>query len=128
MTHQWPLTGRPAGSNATVTNPTSVTPTVTLDKPGNYTGQLVVSDGTVNSAPDTVVISTVNSTPVAHAGPDQTHFVGDTVQLDGSSSSDVDGDPLTYQWALTTVPPGSTAALYDPTTVAPTFVLDRPGT
>jgi PKD domain-containing protein/K319-like protein len=128
LTYQWTLTGWPAGSNATVTNPTSVTPTVTLDKPGNYTGQLVVNDGTVNSAPDTVVISTMNSAPVAHAGPDQTHFVGDTAQLDGSGSSDVDGDPLTYEWSLTAVPPGSTAALSDPTVVAPTFVLDRPGT
>ncbi|MBI3796843.1 MAG: hypothetical protein HY268_07735, partial [Deltaproteobacteria bacterium] len=128
LTYQWTLTGRPAGSSATVTNSTSVTPTVTLDKPGNYTGRLVVNDGTVNSAPDTVVISTVNSAPIAQAGPDQTHFGGDTAQLDGSGSSDVDGDPLTYQWALTTVPPGSTVALSDPTVVAPTFVLDRPGT
>ena len=42
--------------------------------------------------------------PVADAGPDQTVFVGDTVQLDGSGSSDVDNDPLTFQWSFTTFP------------------------
>jgi len=34
--------------------------------------QLIVNDGKVDSAPDTVVITTENSAPVANAGPDQT--------------------------------------------------------
>lgn len=37
-----------------------------------------------------------NTRPVANAGPDQTVVVGTTVQLDGSKSSDADGDPLTF--------------------------------
>ena len=36
-----------------------------------------------------------NTPPLASAGPDQTVYVGDTVQLDGSGSSDADGDPFT---------------------------------
>jgi hypothetical protein len=127
LTYQWTLLTQPSGSNATLTNATDVNPTLTLDKPGSYTAQLVVNDGTVNSAPDAVVVSTVNSAPAADAGLDQTGVVGQLIQLDGSGSSDVDGDSLTYQWSFTSIPPGSTAALSDPAMVAPTFVLDRPG-
>ena len=70
----------------------------------------------------------VESRPVANAGPDQTVVVGQTVQLDGSGSSDADGDPLTFRWALTTRPAGSQATLATPTAVNPTFVADVLGT
>jgi hypothetical protein len=40
--------------------------------------------------------STINQTPFANAGPDQTVKVGDPVQLSGAASSDPDGDPLRY--------------------------------
>ncbi|HEU0022273.1 MAG TPA: DUF5060 domain-containing protein, partial [Dehalococcoidia bacterium] len=52
--------------------------------------------------------------PVANAGPDQSLAVGATVTLDGSGSSDADGDPLTFLWTLTTVPAGSAASLTGP--------------
>ncbi len=41
-----------------------------------------------------------NHKPVANAGSDQTVFLGDTVQFDGSLSSDADGDQLTFKWYL----------------------------
>jgi hypothetical protein len=69
-----------------------------------------------------------NILPVANAGPDQTVSEGDTVSLNGSGSSDADGNPLSYQWSLTPVPSGSTAVLSDSTEVNPTFVADLDGT
>lgn len=69
-----------------------------------------------------------NLAPVANAGPDQTVYVGDTVTLDGSKSSDADGNSLTFRWALTSRPNGSAATLSNATAVNPTFAVDRPGT
>ncbi len=128
LSYQWALTSVPVGSTVTLSAATAVMPTLVVDQPGTYVAELIVNDGTVDSAPDTVTISTDNSPPVAEAGPNQTVLVNETVTLDGSGSSDVDGDPLSYQWALTTVPGGSSATLSDATAVLPTFVVDQPGT
>jgi hypothetical protein len=38
-----------------------VSPTFTVDRDGTYTAQLIVNDGTVSSAPDTVIISSVTT-------------------------------------------------------------------
>lgn len=127
LTFQWAVLSQPSGSLAALSDPTAINPTFVLDLPGDYVIQLTVNDGTTDSAPDTVLISTVNSPPVANAGPDQTVFVTDTVTLDGSASTDVDGDPLTFQWSFVSRPSGSMAAISDPAAVSPVFVADLPG-
>ena len=124
LTYQWSLTSKPAGSTTVLSDPTAAKPTFVIDVFGDYVAQLIVNDGTINSSPDTVTISTLNSAPVANAGSDQSGLVGAIITLDGSGSSDVDGDDLTYQWSLTTKPSGSTATLSDPTAIKPTFVID----
>jgi PKD repeat protein len=128
LTFKWSFVSIPEGSAATLSDPTAVNPIFVVDRPGTYIVQLIVNDGTVDSAPDTVSITTENSPPVANAGPDQTVYVTDTVTLDGSGSSDVDGDALTFKWSFVSVPDGSAATLSDPSTVNPAFVVDRPGT
>ena len=127
LTYDWALITRPAGSTALLNDPGAVKPTFFLDKAGAYVGSLVVNDGTVNSAPDTVKVSTVNSPPVANAGPDQKVRVNDTVTLDGSGSSDIDGNGLAYAWSFITKPDGSSAQLSDTKAVKPTFKVDKPG-
>jgi len=67
-----------------------------------------------------------NTAPVADAGMDQDVITGDPVTLDGSGSSDADGDPLSYSWTLT-VPEGSMAMLSDATIDTPSFTADVDG-
>ena len=87
------------------------------------------NDGRVNSEPATVLIAVaaVNDAPISSAGAEQELFVGEIVQLDGRSSEDVDGDPLTYKWTFLTVPQGSNAALSDASSAEPTFAPDVSG-
>jgi hypothetical protein len=128
LSFTWSFISRPGSSNATLSDTQAVKPVFDVDVAGTYTVRLIVNDGTVNSAPDTVTISTENSAPVSHAGADQAILVNDTVQLDGSGSSDVDGDTLTFQWAFIFRPGGSTASLSTATAVKPTFDVDVAGT
>lgn len=69
-----------------------------------------------------------NTPPTANAGPIQNVVAGTLVTLDGSASSDVDGDQLTYSWSLTSKPAGSAAALASATSAKPTFTADAAGT
>ena len=60
----------------------------------------------------------INVPPVADAGPAQTVAGGASVQLDGSASFDVNGDPITYQW---TQVDGLGVELTDATAARPEF-------
>jgi len=125
LTYSWTLVSRPAGSVA-VPVPSNVTATLTPDVAGIYVVELVVSDGTLSSAPDTVVVTAgaagVNLAPVAKAGPRQRSAIGQTVTLDGSKSYDPNGTAVTYAWKFKSKPRKSTATMMGATTVAPTFV------
>jgi predicted lipoprotein with Yx(FWY)xxD motif len=129
LRYAWSWVSCPAGSNAALSDPAAVNPSFTPDKEGAYTLQLVVTDTKgASSTPGQVVISTSNSPPVANAGTDQViQVIGSTVTLNGSKSSDPDGDPLTFQWTLSK-PSGSNASLKDASTACPSFVADVHGT
>jgi hypothetical protein len=80
----------------------------------NPTGNATIADGT---GVGTIIDNDVaNLAPTAVAGGDQTVDSGVLVTLDGSGSTDPEGQPLTYMW---TAPAGIT--LSDPTAAVTTF-------
>ncbi len=127
LSFSWSLVSTPAQSNATLDDPTIVSPSFVLDIVGDYVAQLTVNDGKSISAPDETVISTLNSRPAADAGADGTVVIGDPVQLDASASNDADGDVLSWQWAIISQPEDSIATLSDAQVEAPGFIADEIG-
>ena len=130
LSYAWTLTSKPAGSAASLTNPTSPKPTFQADVAGTYVASLVVNDGKVSSQAGTVTVTATvaNAAPVANAGTAQNTVTGTTVTLDGSGSSDANGDALSYAWTLTSKPAGSNAALSSTTSAKPIFKADVAGT
>jgi hypothetical protein len=107
---------------------TSASPTFVADRVGEYTVELVVSDGTASSAVDAVTLSFANLRPVADAGLSQSAILGELVSLDGSGSYDLNkGDTLTYGWSVASAPAGSAAQIGNPAAMSTAFVPDRVG-
>src|SRR2546428_9269522 len=109
-------------SSANTASPTFNAPLVDTDT--ILTFQLIVNDGKLDSAPAAVnvviknVLAPSNNPPVANAGPDQTVNDGSSITLDGSASSDLDGDALTFKWTQVA---GPTVTLTGASTATPSF-------
>ncbi|ADO72841.1 myxosortase-dependent M36 family metallopeptidase [Stigmatella aurantiaca] len=123
LTYLWTQVSGPA---VTLSNATSATPTFVADVSKNTVlgFQLVVSDGTDESQPKIaeVAIVNVNRKPVAVIAGPATVADGTAtpVTLDGSSSTDPDGEPLTYTWRQTV---GPAVTLSSTTSAQPTFAV-----
>jgi hypothetical protein len=104
-------------------------PSFVADVPGVYVISLVVGDGKAFSAPSSVTVTAAsgNVAPVANAGDDVSTVVGRTLTLDGTLSSDANGDLLTFAWAIVSRPAGSAAALVDPVSATPGLTPDAAG-
>ena len=128
LTYRWVLMSKPTGSAAVLTNPTSAKPMFVADLVGTYVSTLIVNDGRIDSTTvaTTVTATVVNAVPVANAGTNQSVVLG-AVTLDGSASSDANGDALTYKWVMLNKPTNSNAALSSTTSAKPTFTADIAG-
>jgi len=134
ITFKWTFDSVPTGSGVTADalpgNGTSTATTTFLaDVVGTYVATLQVTDAIGNISDLSSVIVTVKpgALPVANAGADQTATAGATISLDGASSYDPLGRPLTYAWTIESLPSGSASTLSSPTTTAPTFTADKGG-
>ena len=69
-----------------------------------------------------------NQSPVADAGPDANGRVGALTVLDGSRSSDPDGDVLLMQWSIESSPAGSQAQILNANDPVASLTPDVVGT
>jgi MYXO-CTERM domain-containing protein len=129
LTYTWRLVGQPSSSSASLVDDDRADPQFIPDVAGRYVVGLVVSDGALDSAEDSVEITVTeaNGAPIANAGPNQSVTTGDTVTLDGSGSSDPEEDPLQFAWTLVTRPSGSSASLSSSSSATPRFTADVAG-
>jgi PKD domain len=87
----------------------------------DLTFELTVNDGHGGSKTDSVIIHVtyVNQDPVANAGIDQTRDENTVVTLDGSASTDPDGNTMHYSWVQVDGP--AVINLTGTDTASPTF-------
>jgi hypothetical protein len=119
LTYNWTQTEGPSvdlDENMTET-PSFTAPDV--DSETTLSFEVTATDGDATDT-DTVnvTVQPTNDPPVADAGSDQTVSGGDTVQLNGTDSSDPNGDDLSYAWEQVS---GPSVTLADNTSATPTF-------
>lgn len=68
-----------------------------------------------------------NRPPLANAGDDRLALPESSVSLDGSESTDPDGDDLEFSWVLIERPEQSDASLTQPNTMTPSLFVDAGG-
>jgi len=118
LTYQWSFVSTPAGSTASLSDPAIVNPTFVADLPGNYELQLIVNDGSVDSTPDTVIVTANPSVQVPdvvglHQTDAESAITGANLTVGTASTANSDTVPVDHvisqdPAAGTTVAEGST--------------------
>lgn len=112
-----------SGDSVTLTGANSARASFTaplVKKASKLAFKLTVTDnaGATANKPLSVQVKPVNTPPVANAGGNQSILVGAAVALNGSASSDTDGQIVKYQWKQTA---GTKVKLTNANTATPGF-------
>ena len=97
------LGGVVINANGTIT----YTPTPGMIGTDEFDYTISDSDGNHATAHVTITIKATNTAPIANAGTPQTVHLNTSVTLNGSASTDADGDSLYYSWSVVNLPNGS---------------------
>jgi hypothetical protein len=131
LTYAWIVASRPQGSTASLSATNVPSVSITPDIAGAYVLELTVSDGRGGQAIDSVRVTAsaagMNRAPIADAGFDLNGTETIPISLEGTGSSDPDGDPLTYSWTFVSRPEGSTASIIAASAASASFTPDVEG-
>jgi hypothetical protein len=139
-TSVWTLVSKPAGSAAQLSVLSGSLTNLLPDVAGDYVVTFQLTDTTtgldstftatihVTQGPVAVATGSASGPVAVASGPGFDSSVGVPVTLRGSGSYEVGGGTLSYSWAITTEPPGSSAAIASPTAADTTFTPDVDGT
>ena len=101
------FSGLPIGNNATFTPEASNTAGVFRWRPGfqdsrptPYAVTFTAANVRSASATTKITVTDINRAPTANAGGPYTAFAASPLSLDGTGSSDPDGDPLSFLWVF----------------------------
>ncbi len=128
LSYSWSVVSAP--DSLQLSDSTSAQPRFTAVVSGEYRFRLHVSDGELSDEDEVRILvrAADGQAPIADAGPDQQVVVGSLIGLDGTQSSDPDGDAvaLSYRWSVGRAPSGA-VALSDTTAAQPTFIGSESG-
>ncbi len=128
LQYAWSITAAPTGSAAALINADQSTSTFTPDIEGEYSIQLIVSDGTEDvTRTATIQAMQGNIAPTARITNLPIVSPGSTVQLDGTNSTDPNDDVLSYRWKFLNRPASSQAFFSNANIAKPTFTADLSG-
>jgi len=112
--------------NINLSDNTSANPTFTITNGIKANTQfeftLAVSDNNGGNNTDSVLVTILNTSPVANAGKNQTVTLGDSVTLNGSNSFDANDDNLSFSWIISNSPNNGIDNFSNPNLETPTIV------
>lgn len=123
LTYAWKVVTSSNGVTPTILNATKSLASLNASTAGVYMVELKVGDGAATDTDYVIVTVRGNQPPVADLSrSDKVVMLGNSAKLDGTNSTDPDGDALTFQWSIVATSNGIAPVIGNPAAAVTTMV------